>query len=123
MRYYKKNRAKQNKTMECTFQLRSVLSCQKEWDGQRKKDEKVNIHKNQKITVIFLIICSYTSNIYTRKWLWNHPWIFLFQNLFHHTASHDAVQIKWSLCHPDDPSVVDLVVQLMGRFQVFHANG
>jgi len=29
----------------------------------------------------------------------NHPWIFLFQNLFDHTALHDAVRIKQSLCH------------------------
>jgi len=27
------------------------------------------------------------------------PWIFLFQNLFDSTASHDAVWIKRSVCH------------------------
>jgi len=35
---------------------------------------------------------------YFWKWLQNHPWIF-FQNLLHHTDSHDAVWIKWSVCH------------------------
>jgi len=29
-----------------------------------------------------------------RKKLWNHPYIFLFQNLFNRTASHDAVRLK-----------------------------
>jgi len=34
------------------------------------------------------------------KWLRNQPWIFLFQNLFDHTASHDGVPFeRWSVCH------------------------
>ena len=41
-----------------------------------------------------------------RKRLRNHPYIFLFQNLFDHTASHDTVRIKRSVCHSTG---VDLV--------------
>jgi len=32
-----------------------------------------------------------------RKWLWNHAWIFLFQNIFDQPALHDAVRINPSV--------------------------
>jgi len=50
-------------------------------------------------------------SVVTWKWLRNHPWIFLFWNLFGHTASHDAVRMKRSLCHSTG---IDLVAQRIG---------
>jgi len=40
------------------------------------------------------------------KRLQNYPWIFLFQNLFDHTVSHEVVQIKRSLCHSTGVNLV-----------------
>jgi len=45
------------------------------------------------------------------KWLRNHPWIFLFQNLFDHPASYDVVRIKQSVCHSTG---VDLAAYQIG---------
>jgi len=43
------------------------------------------------------------------------------QNLFHRTASHDAVQINRSVCHS---SSIDLVALLLGfKSTINHANG
>jgi len=42
----------------------------------------------------------------SKKWLRNCPWIFLFQNLFDHTASPDVVRIKWWLCHSSDINLI-----------------
>jgi len=33
-----------------------------------------------------------------KKWLQNHPWIFLFQISFHYTVSYDMVWTKRSVC-------------------------
>jgi len=42
----------------------------------------------------------------SRKWLGNHPWIFLFQNLSDNTALHDPIRMKWSVCHSTGVNLV-----------------
>jgi len=78
----------------------------KEAHAQRKKTKQKysekNINKNTidiNITQMMMMgkqVCwnpyVWLRNFQFCKWLWNHPWNFLFQNLSN-TALHDAVQI------------------------------
>jgi len=57
------------------------------------------------------------------KWLWNHPWIFLFQNLlFNHPTSHDAVRIKWSVCQSTSVDLARKIIcgHLQYNFQYYN---